>query len=61
MGVVSTELSTFLDKEVGDGISAQLIYIHNILAEIYEMNPTRVWTLDPLNMEPDDIPNASKT
>ena len=58
---VSTELRLFLDKEVGDGISAQLIYINNMLAEMYEMNPTGVWTFNPLNMEPDDIPNASKT
>jgi hypothetical protein len=58
---VSTELRTFLDEEVGDGISAQLIYINNMLAEMYEMNPTGVWTFDPLNMEPDDIPKASKT
>ncbi len=58
---VSTELRTFLDKEVGDGISAQLIYINNMLAEMYEMNPTGVWTFDPLNMELDDIPKASKT
>ena len=58
---VSTELHTFLDKEVGDGISAQLIYINNMLAEMYEMNPTGVRTFDPLNMEPDNIPKASKT
>ena len=58
---VSTELRTFLDEEVGDGISTQLIPINNMLAEMYEMNPTGVWTFDPLNMEPDDIPDASKT
>ena len=57
---VSTELRTFLDKEVGDGISAQLIHINNMLAEMYEMNPTGVRTFDPLNMEPDDTPDATR-
>ncbi len=58
---VSMELHIFLDKEVGDGISAQLIHINNMLAEMYEMNPTGVWMFDPLNMKPDNIPDASKT
>ncbi len=58
---VSTELCTFLDKKVGDGIGAQLIYINNMLAEMYEINPTGVWAFDLLNMEPDNIPDASKT
>ena len=39
---VSTELRHFLDKEVRDGISAQLIHINNMLAEMYEMNSTGV-------------------
>ncbi len=46
---VSTELRTFLDKEVRDGISAQLIHTNDMLAEMYEMNPTGVRTFDPLN------------
>ena len=58
---VSTELRTFLDKEVRDGISIQLIHMNNMLAEMYKMNPTGVRTFDPLNMEPDNIPDASKT
>jgi hypothetical protein len=58
---VSTELHTFLDNEVRDGISAQLIYINNMLAEMYEMNSIGVRAFDPLNMEPDNIPDASKT
>jgi hypothetical protein len=58
---VSKKLRSFLDEEVGDGISAQLIHINNMLAEMYEMNPTGVRTFNPLNMEPDNIPDASKT
>ncbi len=58
---VSMELRTFLDKEVRDGISAQFIHINNMLAEMYEMNPTGDRMFDPLNMEPDDIPDTSKT
>ena len=58
---VSTELRTFLDNDVEDGISTQLIHINNMLAEMYEMNPAGVWMFDPLNMEPDNIPAASKT
>ena len=57
---VSTELHTFLDKEIGNGISAQLIHINDMLAEMYQMNPTGVRTFDPLNVEPDKIPDASK-
>ena len=48
---VNTELCTFPDKEVGNKISARLIYINNMLAEMYEMKPTGVRTFDPLNMD----------
>jgi hypothetical protein len=58
---VSKELHAFLDEEVGSGISNQLIYINNILAELYQMNPTGVRTFDLLNEEPDQALNASKT
>jgi hypothetical protein len=58
---VSKELHIFLDEEVGSGISDQLIYINDMLAEMYQMNPTGVMTFDPLNEEPDEALNASKT
>jgi hypothetical protein len=58
---VSKELCAFLDKEVGSGISDQLIYINDILAELYQMNPTGVRTFDLLNEEPDKALNTSKT
>ncbi len=58
---VSKEFCAFLDKEVGSGISNQLIYINDILAELYQMNPTGVRTFDLLNKEPDKALNASKT
>ena len=58
---ISTELCTFLNKEVGSGISNQLIYINDMLAEMYQMNPTGVRTFDPLNKEPDEALNTSKT
>ncbi len=58
---VSKELRTFLDKEVGSGISNQLIYINDMLAEMYQMKPTGVRTFDPLNKEPDEALNISKT
>jgi hypothetical protein len=58
---VSKELHTFLDKEVGSGISNQLIYINNMLGEMYQMNPTGVRTFYLLNKEPDEALNASKT
>ncbi len=44
---VSKELHAFLDKTVGSGISDQLIYINDIIAEMYQMNPTGVRTFDP--------------
>ena len=58
---VSKELCAFLDQEVGSRISNQLMYINNMLAEMYQMNPTEVRTLDLLNKEPDEALNASKT
>jgi len=57
---VSKELRTFLDKEVGSGISDQLTFINGMLAEMYQMNPTGVRTFDPLYEEPDEALNASK-
>jgi hypothetical protein len=57
---VSKELCAFLDEEVGSRISDQLIYINNLLAEMYQMNPTGVRTFDLLNEEPDKALNASK-
>jgi hypothetical protein len=57
---VSKELCTFLDKEAGKGISDQLTYINNMLAEMYQMNPTGVRTFDTLNEEPDKEQNTSK-
>jgi len=56
---VSKELCTFLDEEVGSGISDELIYINNMLAEMYQMNPTGVRNFNPLNEEPDEALNAS--
>ena len=58
---VSKELRTFLDKEVGSRISDQLIYINDLLAEMYQLNPTGVRTFDLLNEKPDEVLNASKT
>jgi hypothetical protein len=58
---VSKELHTFLDEEVGSGISDQIIYINEMIVEMYQMNPTGVRTFDPLNMEEDEELNASKT
>jgi hypothetical protein len=58
---VSKELRAFLDKEVGSGISDQLSYINNMLAEMHQMNPTGVRNFDPLNKEPDKVLNASNT
>jgi hypothetical protein len=58
---VSKELCTFLDKEVGSGISDQIIYISDMIVEMYQMNPTGVRTFDPLNAVEDEELNASKT
>ena len=58
---VSKELRAFLDKEVGSRISDQLININNMLAKMYHMIPTGVRTFNPLNKEPDEALNASKT
>jgi hypothetical protein len=58
---VSKELRLFLDKEAGKGISDQITYINNMLAEMYQMNPTEVRNFDPLNVESDEEQNASKT
>jgi hypothetical protein len=37
------------------------MYVNDMLAEMYQMNPTGVRTFDPLNKEPDNALNASKT
>ena len=58
---VSKELRAFLDEEVGSGISNQIIYINEMMVEMYPFNPTGVRTFDPLNMEEDEELNASKT
>ena len=58
---VSKELHAFLDEEVGNGISNQIIYINEMMVEMYQFNPTGVRTFDPLNMEEDRELNASKT
>jgi hypothetical protein len=58
---MSKELHTFLDKEAGKGISDQLTYINDMLAEMYQMNPKEGRTFDPLNKEPVEEQNASKT
>lgn len=58
---VSKELRAFLDAEVGSGTSDQIIYINEMIVEMYQMNPTGVRTFDPLNMEEDEELNASKT
>jgi hypothetical protein len=50
-----------LDAEVGSGTSDQIIYINEMIVEMYQMNPTGVRTFDPLNMEEDEELNASKT
>jgi hypothetical protein len=56
---VSKELRAFPDKEAGKGISDQLTYINDMLAEMYQMNPTGVSTFDLLNEEPEKEQNAS--
>ncbi len=58
---VSEELRTFLDKEVGSGISDQIIYINDMIVEMYQMDPKGVRTFNPLNKEHDEELNASKT
>ena len=58
---VSKELHTFLEEEVGSGISDKIIYINDMIVEMYQMNPTGVRTFDPLNEEEDEELNASKT
>jgi hypothetical protein len=58
---VSKELRTFLEEEVGSGISDKIIYINDMIVEMYQMNPTGVRTFDPLNEEEDEELNASKT
>jgi hypothetical protein len=50
---VSKELHLFLDKEAGKGISDQITYINDVLAEMYQMNPAGVRNFDPLNVESD--------
>jgi len=58
---VSKELCTFLNEEVGSGISDQIIYINDMIVEMYQMNPTGVRTFDPLNAVEDEELSASKT
>jgi hypothetical protein len=58
---VSKELRTFLDEEVGRRISDQIIYINDMIVEMYQMNPTGVRTFDPLNAVEDKVLNTSKT
>jgi hypothetical protein len=58
---VSNELRTFLEEEVGSGISDKIIYINDMIVEMYQMNPTGVRNFDPLNEEEDKELNASKT
>jgi len=58
---VSKELCTFLNEEVGSGISDQIIYINDMIVEMYQMDPKGVRTFDPLNEEQDEELNASKT
>jgi hypothetical protein len=58
---VSKELHLFLDKEAGKGISDQITYINNMLAEMYQMNPAGVRNFDLLNVESDEEQNTSKT
>ena len=58
---VSKALRTFLDEEVGSGISDQNIYINDMIVEMYQMDPKGVRTFDPLNEEQDEELNASKT
>jgi len=58
---VSKELRTFLDEEVGSGISDQIIYINDMIVEMYQMDPKGVRTFDPFNEEQDEELNASAT
>ena len=58
---VSKELRTFLDEAVGIEINDQIIYINDMIVEMYQMNPTGVRTFDPLNAVEVDELNASKT
>jgi hypothetical protein len=58
---VSKELRLFLDKEAGKGISDQITYIDDMLAEMYQMNPAGVRNVDLLNVELDKEQNTSKT
>jgi hypothetical protein len=58
---VSKVLRLFLEKEAGKGISDQITYIDDMLAEMYQMNPAGVRNFDPLNVELDKEQNTSKT
>jgi hypothetical protein len=58
---VSKELCLFLDRDAGKGISDQITYIDDMLAEMYQMNPTGVRNFDLLNVELNKEQNTSKT
>jgi len=51
---VSKELHTFLDEEVGSGISDQIIYINDMIVELFQMDPKGHKTFDTLNEEQDE-------
>jgi hypothetical protein len=57
----SKELCLFLDKEAKGGVSNQLKYINDMMAEMYQLNPTGVRNFNLLNEELDKEQNASKT
>jgi hypothetical protein len=57
---VSKELHLFLDEEKGKRISDQITYINDMLAKMYQMNPTGVRNFDLLNVESDKEQNTSK-
>jgi hypothetical protein len=58
---VSKELCLFLDKEAGEEIHDQITYINEMLAEMYQMNPSGVRNFDLLNDKLNDEHDASKT
>ena len=58
---VSKELRTFLEEEAGQEPSKQRTYVNDMIAEMYQLNPSEVRIFDPLVPEQGEPPNASKT
>ena len=58
---VRKELRTFLEEEAGQEPSKQHTYVDDMIAEMYQLNPSEVRTFDPLFKEQGEPPNTSKT